>query len=93
MPFEFADDDAVETAPVLSERQCYEIIRELIGFPYNQVCVNYAALMLMSEMQKSGMEVDREFAGDVVNARDDQSLAYIRQKLEGIENHGTSGRV
>jgi hypothetical protein len=67
--------------PDLSERQCYELIQRLISFPYNQICVNYAAGMVIEQMEKSGMDIDSEFCRLVVGAHDDEALVYLQQKL------------
>ena len=82
MPFQFdQEDNAPQEVGVLSERQCYQMIQQLISFPYSQVCVHYAAGLIIEEMEQSGMTVDRDFSRAVTRAQDDVSLTFLQQKL------------
>lgn len=52
--------------------------KEMVGFPFAQVCKHHAAGIVIQEMEKLGIEPPADIVRAVVFAHDDVSLAWTR---------------
>lgn len=52
--------------------------QEMVGFPMAQVCMHYAAGIVIQEMEKLGIAPPDDIVRAVVFAHDDISLAWTR---------------
>jgi hypothetical protein len=67
---------------MITERDVYKVIKELIEFPFPQVCVHHAAGKLITMLENCGYEIDNDLVHSIVFAEDEKSLAMLEDKIK-----------
>lgn len=63
--------------PEITKADIYEAVRELIEFPYAQVCRHYVACNLLDLLERKGFALDTDLVRAVVRADDEAALALL----------------
>lgn len=58
------------------------LVKELVAFPFPQICKHLAACRVLETMESLGVEVSKELAAAVVKADDEIVLKWNREKKE-----------
>lgn len=62
---------------MIKEEKVFEIIRNLLGFPYPQICRHLVALDLLSLLIEHGVNVDENLIKAVVSCDDIEALELL----------------
>lgn len=59
------------------ETMCRELIKELVAFPYSQICKHYAAIKIVDAMERHGIPMPpKDIVRAIVRADDDAVAAW-----------------
>lgn len=59
--------------------------REIIQFPFSQVCKHWAIMTICSQLEKVGEPFDKDFVTAIVNADDATSITYKDYRGKDVE--------
>ena len=65
----------------ITEADIYKLIKQMLGFPFPQICRHDVACRLISLLEERGYPIDEEFVKAVVAADDETALSLLPKNV------------